>query len=120
MINIEMNDGELSLSIKNLHRSFYKNAKCEPSFLEFQSHNVVIDADGELYLNDGSCSVGLKKNKDGKFVKRGVEGFTRQEIEEGKMHGEEGKIHGKEIQLNLQIYDALKRKALLQLKIMAK
>lgn len=108
-----MNDEELSLSIKNLHRSFYKKAKRELSFLEFQTYYVVIDADGELYLNDGSCSVGLKKNKEGKFVKRGIEGFTRQEIEDGKMHG-------KEIQLNLQIYDALKRKALLQLKIMAK
>jgi len=108
-----MNDEELSLSIKNLHRNFYKKANREPSFLEFQSHTVVIDANGELYLNDGSCWVGIEKNDDGKFVKRGIEGFTRKEIEEGKMHG-------KEIQLNLQIFDALKRKALLQLKIMAK
>jgi len=108
-----MNDEEMSLSIKNLHRIFYKDAKREPSFIEFQSYYVVIDADGELYLNDGSCWVGIEKNKEGKFVKRGIEGFTRQDIEEGKMHG-------KEIQLNLQIYDALKRKALLQLKIMVK
>lgn len=108
-----MSDEEFSLSIKNLHRRIFKNANREPSCIEFQVYYIKIDPNGEVLLNDGSCWVGLEKNNQGKLVERKIEGFTREEIEEGKMHGTD-------IQLELKIYDALKRKAFLHLQIMAR
>jgi hypothetical protein len=106
----KMNDEELTQNIKVLYKRVQEfcgqlhPSQSWPKPIEFNTYVINIDTGGEVFLNDGSDFIGLIK-KEGGYLRREVEGYTRKESEE----------HGNDY---VTIYDILKKQVLIRLKSM--